>query len=68
MQSLLGASPVVFLRQAEDGIGQIDMRLTGRNNARLNFSSMHVNVKATGETDAERAGGETGSNRKAQTC
>jgi hypothetical protein len=51
MQSLLGASPVVFLRQAEDGIGQIDMRLTGRNNARLNFSSMHVNVKATGETD-----------------
>ena len=50
MQSLLAASPAVFLRQAEDGNGQIDVVLTG-DGAALNFSAIRMNVEASGETN-----------------
>ena len=51
MQSLLGASPAVFLRQAEDGNGQVDVLLTGTPGVSLNFSAMAANVEASGAKD-----------------
>ena len=49
MQSLLGASPAVFLRQAESGNGQVDVVLSSDGTS-LNFTAITSNVKANGET------------------
>ena len=54
MQSLLGAAPAIFLRQAEEDQGQIDLVLNGFGvgaDAALNFSAMYANVKASGERE-----------------
>jgi ABC-type antimicrobial peptide transport system permease subunit len=50
MQSLLGASPTVFLRQAEDCQGQVDCIIRRKDRmGGLNFSAIYVNVETSGE-------------------
>ena len=45
MQSLLGASPAVFLRQSENQEGQIDLIMSA--SGALNFSALRANVEAS---------------------
>ena len=48
MQSLLGASPAVFLRQAENQRGQIDVKMGVR--GLVNYSAMRANAEAAALT------------------
>ena len=62
MQSLLGASPAVFLRQAEAAKGEVDLIMFDPNSfvvgsaPSLNFSAVRANVESAAAKVEERVG------------